>query len=253
MMSILIDFLDRLAAATTVEAVRETTKRFFAAQGHPCITYEYRAKPDHAGQLPASFASGEVGKSLLQRDVCNDPEQCRLIFEVATACQRPFYWQHLVSSRQGGRHDAVRAENRLLVDCGWARDAQQLSALIVPLHHTQGSARGLLSIFSELPALEFDRSLQARGPALCLAALTADEKMRALARSTIDRLVALSPREKECLEWLSAGLRNDRIAERMGITRPTVELHLARARRKLGATTREQALVRAVLLGLVNP
>ena len=65
--------------------------------------------------------------------------------------------------------------------------------------------------------------------------------------------VRLSPREREALLWLAAGLRNDPIAERMGITNPTVELHLANARRKLGAATREQALVRALVFGLVVP
>lgn len=64
--------------------------------------------------------------------------------------------------------------------------------------------------------------------------------------------VGLSSRERECLQWLAQGLRNDRIAERMGISNPTVEMHFARARRKLGAATREQALAKAVALGLIN-
>lgn len=63
----------------------------------------------------------------------------------------------------------------------------------------------------------------------------------------------LSRRERECLLWLAAGLRNDRIAERLGIRGATVELHLRNARRKLGARTREQAVARAVALGLVDP
>ena len=49
------------------------------------------------------------------------------------------------------------------------------------------------------------------------------------------------------------GLRSDRIAERMGITGPTVDLHLGRARNKLGAETRAQALVKALSLGLIDP
>jgi DNA-binding CsgD family transcriptional regulator len=47
-------------------------------------------------------------------------------------------------------------------------------------------------------------------------------------------------------------MRHDRIAERLGITRPTVELHLANARRKLRARTREQALAKAITLGLLD-
>jgi LuxR family transcriptional regulator len=252
MMSILSDFLDRLAAATTLEAVREETKRFFEAQGHPCIIYDYAASPDRAAHLPTRFASGELHKALLDRGVGDDPGRCRPVFELATSYQRPFYWEQLASSRHGGGR-AIRTENTLLVDCLWARDARQSSALIVPLHHLQGPACGVLSIFSELPAAELDRSLQVRGPTLWLAALAADERMRALTQLAVVRLASLSPREKECLEWLSAGLRNDRIAERMGIARPTVELHLVGARRKLSATTREQALVKALSFGLIDP
>jgi DNA-binding CsgD family transcriptional regulator len=65
--------------------------------------------------------------------------------------------------------------------------------------------------------------------------------------------VRLSSRERECLLWLSKGLRNDRIAERLGISNHTVELHLANARRKLQAATREQALAQAVIRGLIEP
>jgi len=39
----------------------------------------------------------------------------------------------------------------------------------------------------------------------------------------------------------------------MGISVSTVELHLRKARRKLGAATREQALVKALSLGLIRP
>lgn len=63
----------------------------------------------------------------------------------------------------------------------------------------------------------------------------------------------LSPREVECLEWLGRGLTNAAIAKRLGISVATVALHLSNARNKLGATTREQALVIALKGGLIDP
>jgi DNA-binding CsgD family transcriptional regulator len=251
MMQILSDFLDRLAAAATLESLRWETGQFFEAQGHPCITYDYVSN-GHGGDRPAAgFVSGQIRKVLLDRGVVNDPGRCRPVFELATSFRRPFYWEQLWSGKHGAGR-VVRADTRLLVDCPWARDAKQSSALVVPLHHIQGPG-GLLAVFSELRAGELDRSLQVRGPALWLAALAADEKMRAVGQSAVMQRIGLSRREKECLEWLSAGLRNDRIAERMGIARATVELHLGRARRKLGAATREQALVKALSVGLLDP
>lgn len=63
----------------------------------------------------------------------------------------------------------------------------------------------------------------------------------------------LSPREREALLWLSTGLHTAEIAHRMGIEAVTVSLHLASTRRKLGARTREQALVIALRDGLIAP
>jgi DNA-binding CsgD family transcriptional regulator len=63
----------------------------------------------------------------------------------------------------------------------------------------------------------------------------------------------LSPREREVLMWLASGLRTAEIAHRMGIETVTVGYHLQRARRKLGARTREQALAIAVKAGLIFP
>lgn len=56
----------------------------------------------------------------------------------------------------------------------------------------------------------------------------------------------LSEREREALAWLAEGLRSDRVAERMGVSTVTVHKHLANARRKLRASTREQAIAIAV-------
>lgn len=63
----------------------------------------------------------------------------------------------------------------------------------------------------------------------------------------------LSGREIELLTWLAAGLRNDAIAFKMGISVVTVNFHVLSARRKLNADTREQALAIAIMRGLIRP
>ncbi|SHE49079.1 DNA-binding response regulator, NarL/FixJ family, contains REC and HTH domains [Loktanella atrilutea] len=62
----------------------------------------------------------------------------------------------------------------------------------------------------------------------------------------------LTAREIEVLQWLAAGLKTGQIAHRMALQDVTVTKHLANARRKLGARTREQALVMAVMAGLLS-
>jgi DNA-binding CsgD family transcriptional regulator len=63
----------------------------------------------------------------------------------------------------------------------------------------------------------------------------------------------LTRREIECLEWLGRGLSYSTIAAKLGISTATVALHLKSARRKLGAATREQALVVALRRMLIDP
>jgi DNA-binding CsgD family transcriptional regulator len=63
---------------------------------------------------------------------------------------------------------------------------------------------------------------------------------------------ALSSRERECLEGLARGLDNEKVGRSLGIAVPTVAMHLANARRKLGALTREQAVAIAVARGIVS-
>lgn len=59
----------------------------------------------------------------------------------------------------------------------------------------------------------------------------------------------LSPRERHVVTLLARGLRTNRIAERLGISDATVELHLRNARRKLAASTSAQAVANALLSG----
>jgi DNA-binding CsgD family transcriptional regulator len=63
----------------------------------------------------------------------------------------------------------------------------------------------------------------------------------------------LTPRELEVLTLLADGKRNDVIAHKMGVAEVTIRKHLLSARKKLGAVTREEALVKAILQGRIQP
>jgi len=56
----------------------------------------------------------------------------------------------------------------------------------------------------------------------------------------------LTQREIDVLRYLAAGLRPDRIAGKMDLQVPTINLHIQKAMRRLGAKTREQAIVVAM-------
>lgn len=64
--------------------------------------------------------------------------------------------------------------------------------------------------------------------------------------------VKLSDRERECLAWSAEGLTAKEIARKLHRSVATVTLHLNTAARKLGASNRVQAVVRALHYRLLD-
>jgi DNA-binding CsgD family transcriptional regulator len=127
------------------------------------------------------------------------------------------------------------------------------NGFVVPLRRERRERAGAFACETRFSRSELERWFARIGSTLVMALYYADARHRELVRDEAARAIRLTIRERECLLWLAKGLRNDRISERMGISNPTVEMHLANARRKLGAFTREQALARAVALRLISP
>lgn len=69
----------------------------------------------------------------------------------------------------------------------------------------------------------------------------------------LENLVNLSRREEQCLTLLAIGLRPDRIADKLGVSDKAIEKYIAGARRKLKAATRDHAVAKAIMLGVVRP
>lgn len=67
----------------------------------------------------------------------------------------------------------------------------------------------------------------------------------------IDRLPALTQREREILHLLADGLRNEEIARRLFLSPHTVKDHVTKAMRKLSADTRTQAVATALRRSLI--
>lgn len=62
----------------------------------------------------------------------------------------------------------------------------------------------------------------------------------------------LSPRERECLNWLAAGKSDWGIGQILSISEKTVATHIDRVKHKLGVATRAQAIVIALRHGILN-
>ncbi|MEP6622209.1 MAG: response regulator transcription factor [bacterium] len=62
---------------------------------------------------------------------------------------------------------------------------------------------------------------------------------------------SLTPREREVLLLVAAGMGNARIGEQLGISKSTVKYHLGAIFTKLGVHTRAEAVTRGIRSGLV--
>jgi DNA-binding NarL/FixJ family response regulator len=67
-----------------------------------------------------------------------------------------------------------------------------------------------------------------------------------------ERPPLLTPREREVLQLLSEGLRNDEVAGHLRISPLTVRTHVRHAMEKLGAGTRTEAVATALRLSLIR-
>lgn len=68
----------------------------------------------------------------------------------------------------------------------------------------------------------------------------------------LHQFFGLSPREKECLLWLTAGRANKEIAHMLDLSEKTVEHHIKRACQKLMVTNRTHAVARAMTFELLS-
>jgi len=111
-------------------------------------------------------------------------------------------------------------------------------------------------LLKDIPAASFVRVLRRieHGGPVGPPRLTRSRKRDAGGGTTEDRLVIrhLTPREREVLELIAAGLPNERIAERLGISPHTVRSHINSILSKLQLRSRLEAAAFAVRTGIVE-
>ncbi|MGZ5202513.1 MAG: helix-turn-helix transcriptional regulator [Telluria sp.] len=130
------------------------------------------------------------------------------------------------------------------------------SGVTLPIHGPNGEF-GVLSFASDAPAdARFARDVRAIMPDLSLIRDYAFESSQALmipGRQPDEHAPKLTRRELEVLKWVMAGKSSWEISRITGCSEATVNFHMANVRQKFNVNTRQQAVVKAIALGLIIP
>ncbi len=233
--------LERLHGSRDAPGVLGALLWFSSALGFEEVVLA-RFRPDPvAGELrPAEFeATDPEGVRRYTRLMGHDP-----VLRIAHRIRRP----KLLHVERLGRMAMTPEQEQL-----WHDPYVRSSALRALIPVTEAPDGGSWSVVFGSAHRRMDRrEVDAAMPLLWLAAAAAGARA-SVTEATDETEVRLSPRERECLLRLARGDRVDRIAERMALSNASVELYLAKARRKLGARTSAEAVAKAVLGRIIRP
>lgn len=162
-----------------------------------------------------------------------------MVHEIFRAAE-PFRWKDVLERRK-----LSRAELQIIQE---ASEFGMKDGFVVPIHLLNGR---MAAFTMAGPSSDLDD--QRARAALHLIALYAHARMRQLKplppRGDIS---GLTSRERECLLWAAAGKTDWEISEILHIGERTVNKHIESAKRRLGVTTRVQAVVQALLSGQIQ-
>lgn len=128
------------------------------------------------------------------------------------------------------------------------------SGLGIPMR-LQGAPRyGGFNLGTGMSSADFERAILPKAEMFRTFCLFAHRRIDELTYKgeVLTNRKPLSPREKQCITLLAAGLRANDIAWSLNLSTAAVRLYLRNARIKLGANTKEQAIVIAMQKGFIE-
>ena len=192
---------------------------------------------DHpAGTRPAPFLLLDWPRAWLEIYAREGLAHDDILLAEAACTSDPFTWTEARSRHPGASARAFA----LAAEFGW-RDG-----FVIPIHNERappGERFGVISLAA--PDLE-DWTISRRAAVVSLSLLAF---ARARTLSGLDATNAppgLSDREREALSLVAEGMGDGDIAATMRITAATAHFHVEKAKKKLGATTRAQAIAIAL-------
>jgi len=122
-----------------------------------------------------------------------------------------------------------------------------LRGITIPIH-VEGYYPSTVNISSEHSDID-----PAIYHALHLIAIHYHDKILQIRNINSSKIVVLTKRQKQCLQWAAAGKSYNDIGDILNISARTVQYHISKAMGKFGVITHEQAIAKATSMGLIHP
>jgi LuxR family quorum-sensing transcriptional regulator LasR len=128
------------------------------------------------------------------------------------------------------------------------------SGITFPIHGRNGEF-GVISFASDTPSATFDSDIGRCMPVLSLIRDYAFESANrfAVQKAGAEPTPHLTRRELEVLNWVMVGKSSWEVSKITSCSEATVNFHIANIRQKFNVNTRQQALVKAIALGIITP
>lgn len=157
----------------------------------------------------------------------------------------PLDWRRIGEISDGPDAHAVMDE---------ARDFGLRSGLSCPVHGSRGEAAVLSVACSQDHTSTAGRISEALAPVHLLASYVHEAVRRVFDQEELMLgSIQLTSRERESLIWAAEGKAAWEIGQTLHCSERTVIYHLQNVARKLGVSNRQQAIARAVSLGIIRP
>lgn len=235
-------YIERTQACETEEDLFRQFDIFVGSFGIDVSSYHVvaenlRAIPIESGIVRQNFPKKWVKQYLERRYAKIDP-----VIEQSRREARPFHWFEVEK-----KFNLNAQQKQFLVDL---KDAGLTDGIAVPVFGPMGTIAyfGLGCVNDRLKLSE-EQELE-----LQFACMQTHNRYFELAHINSEiPAKPLSPREKEVLTLVAAGLSNNFIAERLNISENTVDTMLRRVFAKLGVHNRISAVLKGIGCGLILP
>lgn len=241
------DFSASLAAAGTFGASMDVLHETVSALGFPAVVYSHMVSPrlpDGSWQPPPlatrNYPRG-WDRLWWDRFSTHDP-----YFHACFEGNLTIDWAEV--QRRNGLTTIQR-------DCWHYLADQQLSkGLTIPIHLPRGQFAFVSAVVDVSSDEEWERIKRGSADALFLVAhhFHSFVARRFGSPFPAQNEIVLTGRELECLGWVARGKTSAEIAAIIGRSDETVRIHIKNAMRKLGVSTRAQAVISAVDAGILS-